>query len=291
MLLSQIIKEGLRYAKVPNKQNVNCYLSNIGIFTMSNIKVILIILMLLLFSELVCGQVMTYTNRGAFMADLAQTDVTLTWEIMSADTLILHDDRVRGVTFSYLIGDEVMRTTDAFAQTTVEGKNSLGLTGPDASLLSGDGFLMTFDIPTSFVGLYVIGSPGDVREGDITLSFGGGEISNTADPEIVLPDGGHAYFLGIIETNALLDFNEAVLQSHDPDGSGLYVFNIDDILHHGCVANLDDYGSVTFFDFAQFSQFWLMTDCEVCGGADFTQDQNVLLDDLSVFVSDWLCGM
>lgn len=247
--------------------------------------------MLLLFGEVVCGQVMTYVNRGAFLADLAQTNVALTWEILSADTLIPHGDRVRGITFSYLIGNEVMRTTDAFAQTTDDGRNSLGMTGPDESFLSGDGFTMTFDIPTSFVGLYVIGSPGDVREGDITLSFGGGEISNAPDPDMVLPDGGHAYFLGIIVTNPLLAFSEAILQSHDPVRLGLYVFNIDDILHHGCIANLDDYGSVTFFDFAQFSQYWLMTGCEACGGADFTQDQNVLLEDLSFFVSDWLCGV
>ena len=258
---------------------------------MSNAKKILILLMLTCFSKLVFAQVTTYTDRGTFLTDLAQTTVELSWEHLSADTLIPHDDRARGITFSYLIGDEVMRTTDVFAQTTTEGKNSLGLTNPDASFLSGDGFTMTFDIPTSFVGLYVIGSPGDIREGDIVLDFGGGVISNAADPEIILPDGGEAYFLGIIVTDPPLGFLQALLESQDPTGSGLYVFNTDDIIHHGCVANLDDYGSVTFGDLALFSQYWLMAGCEVCGGADFTGDQNVMPDDLSIFIADWLCGL
>ncbi|MHC4641239.1 MAG: hypothetical protein ACYS32_06315 [Planctomycetota bacterium] len=256
---------------------------------MSNAKKILILLMLPWLCDLVCAQVMTYTNRSAFLADLSQTDVTLTWETLSADTLIPHDNRVRGITFNYSTGNELMRITDAFAQTTVEGKNSLGLTNPDASFLSGDGVTMTFDIPTSFVGLYVIGSPGDVREGDITLSFGGGEISNAPDPDMVLPDGGQGYFLGIIVTGPFSSFTEAVLQSHDPTGSGLYVFNIDDILHHGCIANLDEFGDVTFSDFRILSRYWLLTGCGFCGGADFTADHNVLFDDLRVFVEDWLC--
>lgn len=248
-----------------------------------------IVLLLLWSGQLLCAQVTTYTNRSAFLADLSLTDVTLTWEILSADTLIPQNDRVRGITFNYSTGNELMRIIDAFAQTTAEGKNSLGLTGPDASFLSGDALMMTFDIPTSFLGLYIIGSPGDVREGDITLSFGGGEISNTPDPDIVLPDGGQAYFLGIIATGPFSSFTQAVLVSHDPTGSGLYVFNVDDIMHHGCIANLDEFGDVTFSDFRILSQYWLLTGCDFCGGADFTADHNVLFDDLKVFVEDWLC--
>jgi hypothetical protein len=106
-----------------------------------------------------------------------------------------------------------------------------------------------------------------------------------------LPDGGEAYFLGIIVTDPPLGFFQARLESHDPTGSGLYVFNADDIIHHGCVANLDDYGIVTFPDLAIFSQYWLMTGCEACGGADFTGDQNVMPEDLSIFIADWLCGL
>jgi hypothetical protein len=271
-----------------NNFRVITYRNN-RIFTMSNTKRILLLLMLFSFSELACAQIMTYTNRSVFLADLSQTDVALTWETLYADTLIPHDDRVRGITFSYLIGDEVMRIIDAFAQTTADGKNSLGLASPDASFLSGDALMMTFDIPTSFVGLYIIGSPGDVREGDITLFFGGGEISNAPEPDIELPDGGQAYFLGIIVTDPSSSFTEATLVSHDPTGSGLYVFNIDDILHHGCVANLDEFGDVTFLDFRILSHYWLLSGCGFCGGADFTADHNVRFDDLRVFVEDWLC--
>ena len=257
---------------------------------MYNIR-ILTVLLLLWPAELVCAEAISYTNRIAFLADLPQTEVTLTWEILSTDTFIPQNDRVRGITFNYLTGNELMKITDAFAQTTEEGKNSLGLTGPDASFLSGDELIMTFDIPTSFVGLYVIGSPGDFCEGDITLSFGGGQISNTSEPDIVLPDGGEAYFLGIIVTGPSSSFTEAALISHDPTCSGLYVFNIDDILNYGCITNLDEFGDVTFSDFALFSLYWLQTDCGFCGGADFTADHNVLFDDLSVFVEDWLCGI
>jgi len=256
---------------------------------MSIAKRILILLILFSFSELASAQVMTYTNRSAFLMDLSQTDVTLTWETLSAGALIPQNDRVMGITFNYSTGNEAMQITDAFDQTTAEGKNLLGLTGPDASFLSGDELIMAFDIPTSFLGLYIIGSPGDVREGDITLNFGGGIISNSAEPDMVLPDGGEAYFLGIIVTGPSSSFTEAVLQSHDPTGSGLYVFNIDDILHHGCIANLDEFGDVTFSDFRILSRYWLLTGCDFCGGADLTADHNVLFDDLKVFVEDWLC--
>jgi len=256
---------------------------------MYKIKKILILLLLLWPGEFLYAQVTTYTNRNAFLADLSQTNVTLTWETLSAGDLIHQNDRVRGITLNYSTGDEVMRITDTFAQTTTEGKNSLGVTGPDASFLSGDALIMTLDIPTSFLGLYVIGSPGDVREGDITLSFGGGEISNTPEPDMVLPDGGQAYFLGIIVTGPFSSFTEAALVSHDPTGSGLYVFNIDDILHHGCIANLDEFGDVTFSDFRVLSQYWLLNGCDFCGGADLTADHNVLFDDLKLFVEDWLC--
>lgn len=258
---------------------------------MSAIKPLLLLAVLLRGGALVIGQVQTYTDRNTFLVDLAAMGVALTWENVSADTMLPSTERVRGITFSYKIGEEVMQVTEAFSQTTEGGRHSLGLRDSDVSFLSGDRFTMTFDIASSFLGLYVIGSPGDVRGGDLTLHFGGGEICNASDPEKVLADGGEAYFLGIIVSGASAGFTEAILESHDPKGCGLFVFNVDDIIHHGCAANLDEYGSVSLSDFRRFSQYWLASDCGFCGGADFTGDHQVLLNDLIVFVSDWLCGM
>jgi hypothetical protein len=60
---------------------------------------------------------------------------------------------------------------------------------------------------------------------------------------------------------------------------------------YACTANLDETASVTLPDFALFSQQWLQTDCGLCGGADFTGDNNVTFGDPLVLTSNWLCGI
>ncbi len=48
----------------------------------------------------------------------------------------------------------------------------------------------------------------------------------------------------------------------------------------------------SFFDFAIFAEDWGRDDCHIgnnwCEGADSTQDESVLLDDLADFAAEWL---
>jgi len=55
--------------------------------------------------------------------------------------------------------------------------------------------------------------------------------------------------------------------------------------------DIDGDGDVDFVDFALFAVYWQQTDCGECGGADFTDDGNVGLDDLRQLVANWLIGV
>ena len=59
---------------------------------------------------------------------------------------------------------------------------------------------------------------------------------------------------------------------------------------YACTGNLDAIADVALPDFALFALQWLQTDCGLCGGADFTGDNNVLHDDLEIMAANWLCG-
>jgi outer membrane protein assembly factor BamB len=54
--------------------------------------------------------------------------------------------------------------------------------------------------------------------------------------------------------------------------------------------DLDGDDDVDLKDLAMFAAWWLDSSCGVCGGADFTGDGNVRLDDLKVLVGNWLKG-
>ena len=57
-----------------------------------------------------------------------------------------------------------------------------------------------------------------------------------------------------------------------------------------CPGNLDDIPGTTLPDFALLALQWMETDCGTCGGADFTGDGNVMVDDALIQAADWLCG-
>jgi uncharacterized repeat protein (TIGR01451 family) len=172
----------------------------------------------------------TYTNRAAFLADLTGTSDTFDAESLPAGTnfAIL---TLSGLSVSNAPPCVLMEVVDGHSQTTAGGSNSLGVESVDKAFLSGERCVMTFGAPSLAVGLYAIGSPGDVRPGDFTLTAGSTVASNGAAPDVVLPDGGEAYFVGIIvrAPDVGSAFSEATLASHDPSGKGLFVFNVDDI--------------------------------------------------------------
>jgi hypothetical protein len=175
-----------------------------------------------------------YTTQAAFVAALPGPATTVDFEGLAAGTLVPSGSSVGGITFTYIIPDGsggflTAQVTDAYDQTTSGGANALGLDTPDHAFLSGDTLTLTFAQPVQAVGLFVIGSPGDVEAGDLALSAGGGSISNSGTPDDVLADGGEAFFLGLIEPNASLAFSSAVLASFDPLQQGLFIFTLDDI--------------------------------------------------------------
>jgi hypothetical protein len=59
---------------------------------------------------------------------------------------------------------------------------------------------------------------------------------------------------------------------------------------YACAGSLDAVTDVTLRDFALFNQQWMQTDCGDCGGADFTGDNDVTLEDLLTQTANWLCG-
>ncbi len=58
-----------------------------------------------------------------------------------------------------------------------------------------------------------------------------------------------------------------------------------------CPADLHKDGYVDFADYAEFTLWWLETDCGYCSGADLNCDGNVDWDDLREFCDNWLEGI
>ncbi len=56
------------------------------------------------------------------------------------------------------------------------------------------------------------------------------------------------------------------------------------------LGDMDNDADVDFVDHAMFAEHWGRTNCGTCGGADFTCDGNVRLDDLRELIADWLVG-
>lgn len=257
---------------------------------MKNIKSLLIIVLfgVCAIAPIASAQVTTYTNSNDFDNAISWSNQILEWENFNAGSYIFDANAIDEVTFTYSLDNETVVVTDSFDQTTFNGGNALGLTGPDMTFLSGDTIEFSLDSPSSFFGLYVIVSPSDARPGDLKLHFANTEVVNSADPEIVLADGGEAYFLGIV-SDSEFGYTNATLETIDPNGVGLFLFNIDDIVYPGCIGNIDLTPHVTLSDFATFSWHWLEMNCQTCGGADFTGDHNVMDDDLQIFTNNWLC--
>ncbi len=236
------------------------------------------------------AQVTTYTDSNSFSDNIPWDNIIFDSEDLSDGSLIFDGNSFNYLAFNYLIDDANIQVTNNFSQVSFNGANSLGMTGADKAFLSGDSLTIKLEKPSQIFGLYVIGSPGDVDANDFKLHFADAEVENSGTAEEVLADGGEVYFLGIIISDSNMGYSTAILESFDSNSVGLFLFNIDDMIYRGCLANLDNAGGVTFSDFAKFGLFWLDTDCNNCGGADLTGDSNVMGDDLEVLAYDWLCG-
>ncbi|MBN1675929.1 MAG: hypothetical protein JXR37_33105 [Kiritimatiellae bacterium] len=175
--------------------------------------------------------VQTYTSRSAFLADLTGTQVTFGVESLPTGTNFASGTTFGSITVSNFPAEIPMRVAGSVAQTTADGSNALGMASVDEAFLSGEQCVLAFSSPTLAIGLYAIGSPGDIRAGDFLLSAGSAAVSNSAAPDTVLADGGEAYFLGVIvlAPDAGSAFSSATLTSYDPATNGLFVYTVDDI--------------------------------------------------------------
>jgi hypothetical protein len=107
---------------------------------------------------------------------------------------------------------------------------------------------MTFGGAINAVGLFVIGSPGDVIADDFELTAGTGSVLNAGTPEATLSDGGDVFFLGIIDT---IGFTTATLASFDPQQQGFFSYTIDDIVSASASASaIPEPGMLALFGLA-----------------------------------------
>jgi hypothetical protein len=184
-----------------------------------------------LFSGTANAASMNYTSETDFLSAVSSLGLpglqTLNFDSLSQGTPIPSGTAVDGITFTYSIDSEIMIIEPSNqTYTTTSPENYLGLNNLDGAFLGGDMFTMTFDRTLSALGLYVIGSPGDVIASDFELFTSAGRVFNSSAPDQTLGDGGEAFFLGLIETDPSLGFTSAELRS---SSGPFFIFNVDDI--------------------------------------------------------------
>ncbi|HEY8494587.1 MAG TPA: hypothetical protein VIN04_11885 [Myxococcota bacterium] len=188
------------------------------------------------------GASTAYTERAAFDAAIAgHGDVrVLDFESVPAGTTIASGESLEGVTFTFEIEggfDLIVLDSEIDEIDTTSGSRSLGVEeeGVPLPLLAGDGFTLGFDRVVHAVGIYVIAGAigGDIQPGDIMLRVPGrAAVTNGAEPDLVLGDGGEAYFLGLVEDDPAAGFTSAeVITILPPEGTERdFDWNADDIV-------------------------------------------------------------
>jgi hypothetical protein len=84
---------------------------------------------------------------------------------------------------------------------TTSGTHYLGLDNPDTALQAGDSLTFSFTAPVHGFGLFVIGSA-DLWPGDMRLTAGAFDVTNSGTPDFTSGAGDYAYFLGLVSDNA-----------------------------------------------------------------------------------------
>jgi hypothetical protein len=146
----------------------------------------------------------------------------LDFDGLAPGTLLPSGSTQGGVTFTYAIAGLTMKVVDTFS--TTSGANSLGLTGGDDAFLDGDTFDLAFSSPVRALGMFFITSDAALAS-EILLATPVGTAGNSATPFAVLPDGGIAYFVGLVSTGLFSTAQVDVAA----DGESNFAFNVDDI--------------------------------------------------------------
>jgi hypothetical protein len=149
---------------------------------------------------------------------------TLDFEDWPTDWLLPSGTNLDGVSLTYTIGARQLQVRSELG--TTSPVRYLGLDTPDGALVSGDSVTLSFDGTVHALGLFVMGETQTFAAGDFELrTNAGGLVRNVATPDRPLDDG-EAFFLGIIDGAG---FGQAELESFDAGGSGLFVYDVDDV--------------------------------------------------------------
>ena len=168
--------------------------------------------------------IITYTDEASFLAALPGPASTLNFDSTAAGTLIPTGNSLDGVTFTYSISGLDMKVVNVFDTTTPTNYFGLDDLGNYDLLIAGDTFTITFDNPVSAFGIYFIsGDP--LVAGDIILATPVGTASNSATIDRSMPDGGVAYYIGLISEQS---FTSVDIQ-FSPDAVETFLYDVDDI--------------------------------------------------------------
>lgn len=148
----------------------------------------------------------------------------LDFDDLSADTLLPSGTVLDGVELVYAIPGQEAQVRAEFD--TPSPPNYVGLDSLDGAFVSGDSLTLRFDAPVHAVGLLVTSETGSIQPMDFELRTETGSVArNGAVPERTLSDG-EAFFIGLIDSDG---FGQITLESFDPRGAGLFVYNLDDV--------------------------------------------------------------
>jgi PEP-CTERM motif len=166
---------------------------------------------------------MAFTDHAAFQAAAPGALSTLDFDALSAGTIISSGGTVGGITFTYDFGGVQMMVSDVFS--TTSPSNFLGTDDADI-FQDGDDFGLSF-APTNALGMFFL-SADFLFDGDISFLAGGVTASlEESAVEQILPDGSHAYFLGVVDTATA--FTSAAIVANGGPGGPFFFYNVDDI--------------------------------------------------------------
>ena len=126
----------------------------------------------------------------------------------------------------------------------------------------------TFDNRTHVARLYINGQEKSIKTNIIVRG-----VNNTVTPLTMSTTG--EKFDGLIDEVAV--WNRALTPE---EVTGLY--------HSGEANPISTQFNMNLVDFSGLASFWTRTNCGLCGGADYSGDQNVDIEDLMIIVVNWL---
>jgi hypothetical protein len=168
----------------------------------------------------------SFTDPAAFMAAVAALPGTVTLSTVHFDDMAPGDSvsTVGGISFVPPAG---LSTIVSSGFSTTSGSNYLGVDdGADEVFIASlDEWGLVFGSPVNAVGMYFISSD-PLFAGDIRLVTSLETASNAGTENLILGDGGLAYFVGLVSGTAF----DGVDVGYGPDVTGqFFVYNVDDI--------------------------------------------------------------